>query len=79
MTEHGVVRVVDRAPAQRDEPLGVYDQLVDSIGVKGAERSQREPAGRRPWAWRLRPTAARRGELRCRTPGGAPPPVVSVW
>jgi hypothetical protein len=47
MTEHAVVRVVDRAPAKRDEPLGAYDQLVDSIGVNNARRSQREPAGRR--------------------------------
>jgi hypothetical protein len=47
MTEHAVVRVVDRPPATRDEPLGAYDQVVDSIWVNGEERSQREPAGRR--------------------------------
>ena len=46
MTEHAVVRVVDREPAKRDEPLGVYDQFVDSIGVNSAQRSQRELAGR---------------------------------
>jgi hypothetical protein len=45
MTEHAVVRVADREPAKRDEPLGDYDQFVDSIGVNSAQRSQRELAG----------------------------------
>ena len=45
MTEHAVVRVADREPAKPDEPLGDYDQFVDSIGVNSAQRSQRELAG----------------------------------
>ena len=47
MSDHAVVRVVDRELAKRDQPLGVYDQFVDSIGVNSAQRSQRELAGRR--------------------------------
>ena len=47
MTEHAVVRVADREPAKREEPLGGYDQFVDSIGVNSAQRWQRELAGRR--------------------------------
>ena len=34
-------------PAKREEPLGGYDQFVDSIGVNSAQRWQRELAGRR--------------------------------
>jgi hypothetical protein len=71
ITEHAVLRVAGQEPAKRDEPLGDYDQFVDSIGVISAQRSQRELAGRPPFlqrhpdirAWMVRPTAARRGEL----------------
>ena len=47
MTEHAVLRVADQELAKRDEPLGDYDQFVDSIGVNSAQRSQREPLAAR--------------------------------
>ena len=70
MTAHAVVRIAGHVPADRGEPVGDYDQFVDSIGVNSAQRSQRKLAARRFLqrhpdirAWMQRPTAARLGDL----------------